>query len=53
VVDLGLRWIISDMLAIDGRVSNAFDKVYSIGSNSSQWLLAAPRRFDVRLDMSL
>lgn len=53
VVDLGLRWTISDKLAIDGRVSNAFDKVYSIGSNSSQWLLAAPRRFDVRLDMSL
>lgn len=53
VVDLGLRWTISDKVAIDGRVSNVFDKVYSIGSSSSQWLLGAPRRFDVRLDMSL
>ncbi|GLK43816.1 MULTISPECIES: TonB-dependent receptor [Novosphingobium] len=53
VVDLGLRWTISEKLAIDGRISNVFDKIYPIGSNSSQWLLGAPRRFDVRLDMSL
>lgn len=53
VVDLGLRWTVSNKVAIDGRVSNVFDKIYSIGSNSSQWLLGAPRRFDVRLDMSL
>ena len=53
VVDVGLRWTISDKVAVDGRVSNLFDKIYSIGSNSSQWLLGAPRRFDVRLDMSL
>lgn len=53
VIDLGLRWTISNKVAVDGRVSNIFDKVYSIGSNSSQWLLGAPRRFDLRLDMSL
>lgn len=53
VVDIGLRWTISDKVAIDGRVSNVFDKVYSIGSNSSQWLLGAPRRFDLRLDIGL
>ncbi|EZP74206.1 TonB-dependent siderophore receptor [Sphingomonas paucimobilis] len=53
VVDVGLRWTISEKVAVDGRVSNVFDKIYSTGSNSSQWLLGAPRRFDVRLDMSL
>jgi iron complex outermembrane recepter protein len=53
VVDLGLRWTISERLAADGRVSNIFDEIYSIGSNSSQWLLGAPRRFDLRLDMSI
>lgn len=53
VVDLGLRWTVSDKVALDGRVGNVFDKIYSIGSNSAQWLLGAPRRFDLRLDMSL
>lgn len=53
VIDLGLRWTISEKVALDGRVSNVFDKLYSIGSNASQWLLGAPRRFDLRLDMSL
>lgn len=53
VVDIGLRWTISERMAIDGRVSNLFDKVYSIGSNSSQWLLGTPRRVDLRIDMSL
>lgn len=53
VVDIGLRWTISDKLSLDGRVSNLFDKIYPIGSSSSQWLLGAPRRFDLRLDMGL
>ena len=53
VVDIGLRWMISDRLSLDGRVSNLFDKIYPIGSNSAQWLLGAPRRFDLRLDVSM
>lgn len=53
VVDIGLRWTISEKLSLDGRVSNLFDKIYPIGSSNAQWLLGAPRRFDIRLDMSL
>jgi iron complex outermembrane receptor protein len=53
VVDLGLRWRISDRMALDGRVSNVFDKVYAVSGGAAQWLLGTPRRYDLRLDISM
>jgi len=53
VVDLGLRWQIDDRFAIDGRVSNLFDKVYAVSGGATQWLLGTPRRFDLRLDVRM
>lgn len=54
VVDASVRWTVTDRIAIDGRVFNLFDRLYattflSNGRGGAQWLLGAPRSFEVAL----
>ena len=49
VVDLDLRWNVSDRLTAHAGVRNAFDKVYAVTGGLDQRLLGTPRTFELRL----
>ena len=54
VVDASVRWTVTDRIAVDARVFNLFDRLYattfvSNGRGGAQWLLGAPRSFEVAL----
>ncbi|MGC3982986.1 MAG: TonB-dependent siderophore receptor [Steroidobacteraceae bacterium] len=52
VVDAGLRWTADKNMIIDLRASNVLDRFYAYGtggngSNGGQWLVGAPRSFEI------
>ncbi len=49
VVDADVRWQVNDSLAAHVSVRNLTKETYAVTGGAAQWLLGAPRSFEVRL----
>ena len=49
VVDADVRWQVNDSLAAHFSVRNLTKETYAVTGGAAQWLLGAPRSFEVRL----
>lgn len=52
VVDIGVRWTVSQALQLDARLDNAFDEIYAASGSATQWILGQPRTFAVAMRMT-
>lgn len=50
VVDAGLHWQTTAHIGTALRVYNLTDRIYTTSSNSTQWLLAQPRTYELAVD---
>ena len=51
VFDAGLHWQTTPHIGATLRVYNLTDRVYTTSSNSTQWLLAPPRTYELAVDL--